>query len=161
MPAVRLGTSALYFFQCVTRATGGLAPAWHSAYYGYQSLSDTPTGNNPMRWFKHEGLSALYGRLSGPTPDPERMVHRVEDIRVAMLDMLGELGEQTYPQVARRIRYGGDALALWYARADLMAALAGLHGEQLARTRMVSLLVLFEGTLPKGMASRPSTLSRF
>jgi hypothetical protein len=42
-----------------------------------------------------------------------------------------------------------------------MAALAGLHGEQLARTRMVSLLVLFEGTLPKGMASRPSTLSRF
>lgn len=89
------------------------------------------------------------------------MAHRVEDIRVAMLDMLGELGEQSYPQVARRIRYGGDALALWYARADLMAALAGLHGEQLARTRMVSLLVLFEGTLPKGMASRPSTLSRF
>jgi len=106
-----------------------------------------------MRWFKHGGLSALYGRLSGPTPDPERMAHRV--------DMLGEIGEQTYPQVARRIRYGGDALALWYARADLMAALAGLHGEQLARTRMVSLLVLFEGTLPKGMASRPSTLSRF
>jgi hypothetical protein len=110
MPAVRLGTSTLYFFQCVTRATAHLAPVYHSAYYGYQSLSDTPTGNNPMRWFKHGGLSALYGRLSGPTPDPERMAHRVEDIRVAMLDMLGELGEQTYPQVARRIRYGGDAL---------------------------------------------------
>ena len=60
--------------------------------------------------------------------------------------------------MARRIRFGGDALALWYARADLMGALAGLHGEQVARTRMVSLSVLFEGTLPKGMMSRPTTL---
>ena len=114
-----------------------------------------------MRWFKHGGLTALYERLSGSTPDPERMAYRVEDIRVAMLDMLGEQGEHSHPQVARRIRYAGDALALWYARADLMAALAGLHGEQLARTRMVSLSVLFEGTLPKCMASRPSSLSRF
>jgi len=113
-----------------------------------------------MRWFKHEGLSALYGRLSGQAPDPERMAHRIEDIRLAMLDMLGDAGARQYPQVARRIRYGGDALALWYARADLMAALAGLHGEQVARTRMVSLSVLFEGMLPKGMASRPSMLSR-
>ena len=36
--------------------------------------------------------------------------------------------------------------------------IAGLHGEQVARTRMVSLAVLFEGMLPKGMASRPTTL---
>ena len=78
--------------------------------------------------------------------------------RELLLDMLGDPGAQQYPQVARRIRAGGDALALWYARADLMAALAGLHGEQVARTRMVSLSVLFEGTLPKGMMSRPTTL---
>ena len=39
-----------------------------------------------------------------------------------------------------------------------MGALAGLHGEQVARTRMVSLAVLFEGMLPRGMASRPTTL---
>ena len=79
-----------------------------------------------MRWFKHEGLSALYGRLSRHEPDQARLAHRVDDIRTAMLDMLGHAGAQQYPHVAR--------------------------------TRMVSLSVLFEGTLPKGMMSRPTTL---
>ena len=112
-----------------------------------------------MRWFKHGGVSALYGRLSRPQePDAERLAHRMEDIRMAMLDMLGDPGAQQYPQVTRRIRAGGDALALWYARADLMAALAGLHGEQVARTRMVSLSAMFEGMLPRGMVSRPTTI---
>ena len=113
-----------------------------------------------MRWFKHDGLYALFGRLSGrhATPDPERVAHRIEDIRLAMLDMLGEPGVAQFPQVARRIRASGDAMALWYARADLMAALAGLHGEQVARTRMVSLSAMFDGMLPKGMMSRPTTL---
>ena len=112
-----------------------------------------------MRWFKHEGLNGWYERWSGQQPaDPARVAHRIEDIRTAMLDMLGDAGALQYPQVARRIRFGGDALALWYARADLMSALAGLQGEQVARTRMVSLSVLFEGTLPKGMMSRPTTL---
>ena len=39
-----------------------------------------------------------------------------------------------------------------------MAALAGLHGEQVARTRMVSLSAMFEGMLPRGMVSRPTTI---
>lgn len=111
-----------------------------------------------MRWFYHDGLSALYGRLSGKQPDVQRAADRLEDIRVVMLDMLGDKGTQQYPQVARRIRYGGDALALWYARADLMHALAGMRGEQWAGERMVSLSTLFDGMLPKGMASRPTTI---
>ena len=111
-----------------------------------------------MRWITSDLLAGLYGRWTGQTPHPERMAHRLEDIRLAMLDMLGEDGAERYPQVGRRIRYGADAQALWYARADLMAALAGLYGEQVARTRMVSLSVLFEGMLPKGLMSRPTTL---
>lgn len=111
-----------------------------------------------MRWLKHDGLTALYDRIKGPGATQDRLAHRLEDIRVAMLDMLGENGANQFPQVARRIRYSGDALALWYARADLMHALADLYGERVAQTRMVSLSVLFEGMLPKGMASRPTTL---
>lgn len=112
-----------------------------------------------MRWFKYGGFATLYGRLSRQSgTDPERLAHRMEDIRLAMLDMLGEQGIHQYPQVARRIRASGDALALWYARADLMSALAGLHGEQVARTRMVSLSAMFEGMLPRGMMSRPTTI---
>lgn len=112
-----------------------------------------------MRWLKHGRVAGLYGRWSGRRPpDPERVAHRLEDIRTAMLDMLSEQGIQQFPRVARRIRAGGDALALWYARADLMAALAGLHGEQVARTRMTSLTAMFDGMLPQGMVSRPTTL---
>jgi hypothetical protein len=111
-----------------------------------------------MRWLHPEALSGLYSRWMRHAHDPERAAHRLEDIRLAMLDMLGKEGIDRYPQVARRIRFGGDAQALWYARADLMAALAGMHGEQLARTRMVSLSVLFDGMLPKGLLSRPTTL---
>ncbi|MGB3072562.1 MAG: hypothetical protein WBC18_28710 [Ottowia sp.] len=83
---------------------------------------------------------------------------RLVDIRLAMLDMLGSEGISQYPSVARRIHLSSDAQSLWYARADLMAALAGLHGEQVAHTRMISLSVLFDGMLPRGMMSRPTTL---
>jgi len=100
----------------------------------------------------------LSGLLGGSKKEPARAVHRLEDIRLAMLDMLGGQGEQLFPLVVRRIRAGGDAQALWYARADLMAALASMHGERVARTRMVSLSVLFDGMLPKGMMSSLSTM---
>ncbi len=111
-----------------------------------------------MRWITTDVLAGLYGRWAGQKPDPTRTAHRLEDIRLAMLDMLGEEGAERYPQVRRRIQFGADAQALWYARADLMGALAGLYGEQVARTRMVSLSVLFDGMLPKGLMSRPSSL---
>ncbi|MFD1709158.1 hypothetical protein FVQ98_08910 [Ottowia sp. GY511] len=103
-------------------------------------------------------LTGLYARWTGQKPDPERMAYRLEDIRLAMLDMLGEEGARQHPQVARRIRFGGDAQALWYARADLMAALANASGERSARERTESLSVLFDGMLPKGLMSRPTTL---
>jgi hypothetical protein len=103
-------------------------------------------------------ISGLVARWTAQKPDPERVAHRLEDIRLAMLDMLGEEGAKQHPQVARRIRFGGDAQALWYARADLMTALASASGERLARVRTESLSVLFDGMLPKGLASRPTTL---
>lgn len=71
-----------------------------------------------------------------------------------MLDMLGEEGAQRYPQVARRIRYGRRAGAVVCPRRP-DAALSGLYGERVARTRMVSVSVLFDGMLPKGLMSRP------
>ena len=58
-----------------------------------------------MRWFKHEGLNGWYERWSGQQPaDPARVAHRIEDIRTAMLDMLGDAGALQYLQVSRRIR---------------------------------------------------------
>lgn len=109
------------------------------------------------RWKSNKSKSRQ--QLNRQTKQPlKRQVDRLEDIRLAMLDMLGDEGARQYPGVVRRIHLSGDAQALWYARADLMAALAGLHGEQVAGTRMTSLSVLFDGMLPKGLMSRPTTL---
>lgn len=110
-----------------------------------------------MGWLSN-GFLAKLGIGRGARFSAERVAHRMDDIRTVMLDMLGEEGALQYPHVARRIRHSVDAQALWYARAELMAALAGLYGERSARERMVSLSVMFDGLLPKGLMSRPTTL---
>lgn len=74
---------------------------------------------------------------------------QLEALRQAMLDLLGEQGAQEHPRVARQLRLAPDAKALWYARSDLMAALATLHGESDARQSMENLTIAFRGQLPK------------
>ncbi len=114
-----------------------------------------------IAWLSKDMQHGLQARIAAwREDDPDLVANRLEDIRITMLDMLGDEGERQYPQVRRRIRYSGDAQGLWYARADLMAALSGLHGERTARQRMVSLSAMFEGLLPKGLMSRPTTLMR-
>lgn len=126
--------------------------------------------NHRMSWTISGVFSGLSGRWGNPRSGlgwsagnrkkqpVKRLADKLEDIRLAMFDMLGEEGVRQYPKLVQRIHRSGDAQTLWYARADLMAALAGLHGEQVARTRMVSLSVLFDGMLPRGLMSRPTTL---
>ena len=76
-----------------------------------------------------------------------------------MLSTLGESGAKQFPHVARRVRYATDVQALWYLRGDLMAALAALHGEAVARQKVQRISDMFQGLLPGGMTSRPSPLS--
>lgn len=111
-----------------------------------------------MRWFKPV-KNSIYGLLGNP-PAPTESVLEVgtEDIREAMLSLMGENGPKHFPHVTRRIRYANDIQALWYLRGDLMGALAALYGESEARRRMQSVTHMFEGLLPGGMASRPSPL---
>jgi hypothetical protein len=51
-----------------------------------------------------------------------------EDIREAMLGLLGDAAPKQFANVTRRIRYANDIQGLWYLRGDLMAALAATHG---------------------------------
>jgi hypothetical protein len=110
-----------------------------------------------MRWLI-EAVAGYSRWMSRRQNRPERQSRQIAKARLAMLDMLGDEGLKRYPEVVRRICTGRDAQTLWYARADLMAALADLYGEQTASARMASLTALFEGMLPKGMMSRPTTL---
>ena len=82
----------------------------------------------------------------------------LEDIREAMLSVLGNDGAKQFPQATRRIRYATDIKDLWYLRGDLMGVLAKLYDEATARKTMASINAQFQGLLPGGLNSRPSPL---
>lgn len=112
-----------------------------------------------MRWLKPNLRSSIYGLLGNPVAPSESILENgTEDIRESMLALLGESGSTHFPQITRRIRYANDIQALWYLRGDLMAALAGMHGEMVAREKVASISSQFQGLLPNGLSSRPSPL---
>jgi hypothetical protein len=116
-----------------------------------------------MRWAKSTITQSFFGWLSssGASTDlAESIRDRVEDIRLAMLDLLGEDGEFNYPQLTRKVRYSGDAQALWYLRGELMAALSAMSNEADARAHMEMISRMFKGLVPAGLASRPSPLQQ-
>lgn len=114
-----------------------------------------------MRWIKPNLRNSVYSLLGGNSGEAsESMLEsRMEDIRQAMLDSVGEFGEKHYPQITRRIRYAGDIQGLWYLRGDLMAVLSATGGEAVASEKIGALNSMFEGMLPGGLNSRPSRLS--
>jgi hypothetical protein len=115
-----------------------------------------------MRWFKSDLRSSLFAIFaSGQAPAPEDSVPAVgvEDIRDAMLALIGDLEDKRFAHVCRRIRCANDAVGLWYLRSDLMAALASRDGEAQARERLRTITEMFEHLLPQGLKSRPSPLA--
>ncbi|HET8747847.1 MAG TPA: hypothetical protein VFM98_19765 [Ramlibacter sp.] len=111
-----------------------------------------------MRWFK--GIrNSVYGLLGNPVaPSDSTLEDKTEDIREAMLELLGETGTKQFANVTRRLRYANDIQALWYLRGDLMAALASTQGESAARQQVQRITQMFHGMLPGSLTSRPSPL---
>jgi hypothetical protein len=115
--------------------------------------------DHTMRWFKPNLRNSIYGLLGhSPAPSESKLECGMEDIREAMLGLLGEDGAKKFPAVTRRIRYAADIQALWYLRGDLMAALATVHGESTARAKVREITEMFQGLLPGSLTSRPSPL---
>jgi len=111
------------------------------------------------RWFKTT-LRSSFMVLFGPGEVvSSELEARTEDIRQFTLDELGEFGEKNYPHIIRRVRYAKDVQGLWYARGSVMAVLAAMHGETVAREKMAIISDKFKGLLPPGLSSRPSPLS--
>lgn len=109
-------------------------------------------------------MTRLWQRLTGRTGArpadalSPRVQTRLEQIRLAMLAALGgAAAERTHPALARRLRCAADVQGLWYARGELMAALAQRHGERAARAQLHRITAMFEGLLPRSlMAGRPT-----
>ncbi len=112
-----------------------------------------------MRWFKGSIRNSIYGLLGAAAAPSESVLETgTEDIREAMLALLGEAGSKQFTNVTRRVRYANDVQALWYLRGDLMAALAALHGEAQARAQVLQITRMFQGLVPGSQHSRPSPL---
>lgn len=112
-----------------------------------------------MRWLKPGLRNSIYGLLGNPMPPTDSIMESsTEEIREAMLGVLGPSGQTSFPNVARRLRYANDIQALWYLRGDLMAALAALYSESIAREKIAGITDQFQGLLPGGLHSRPSPL---
>lgn len=100
-------------------------------------------------------FTSLYDRLVSRKRDGRKTAHRVERVRDAMLGLLGDEGARRHPHVVRRIQFSVDEMALWYARGELMAALADLYGEEAAHQHLSRQTALFKGLVPKSMMARP------
>lgn len=102
-----------------------------------------------MRWFKpgiRHSISALLGS-EGRHASPEAL----EPVRQALLNALGEKGTRMNPQLSYRLAYLADAQALWYARAEVVAALSHLYGEAKAVETVQQLSPAFKGLVPKSI----------
>lgn len=108
-----------------------------------------------MRWLKPNLRSSIYALLGHDVePSTDTVQQRMDQIRRAMLDLLGDRGQSDYPLFVRRVRFAADMQALWYARSDLMGALATLHGEARAREQIEPVTELFRGHLPDSLYAR-------
>ena len=112
-----------------------------------------------MRWNSSNlitGMQSLFSSMA--SQDSVRTESSLDNIRQAMLDALGALGASGYPVVQLRVTYANEIQDLWYLRGDVMAVLANLEGEAVARAKLAHISDMFRGLLPRGMSSRPSPL---
>ena len=112
-----------------------------------------------MRWLKPNLRSSLYGLL-GPTFAPSQSADKAktDEIREKMLDLLGANGAVFFPRTAQRLQHAPDVDDLWHLRPNLMAALAAIYGEEVARLQVSTVTGMFDGLLSRDLKPRPSPL---
>lgn len=108
--------------------------------------------------FKFNLKSSFMALLGTVDLAPSVLQDRTDDVRDAILAAMGEFGTKNFPAIVRHVRYANDAQGLWYARGDVMKVLSAVHGETIAREKLVAISEKFEGLLPRGLHSRPSSL---
>ena len=111
-----------------------------------------------MRWTPSTFMNSLLRGSS--SSDLKRAAPTIDDIRQTMLEILGDRGAETYPVVQLRVTYAADIQDLWYLRGDIMAAIAAMDGEAIAKAQLANLSEMFKGLLPSGLSSRASPLGQ-
>jgi hypothetical protein len=99
----------------------------------------------------HSSLRDSFWALLGYASPNQEHADALGRVRQRMLDLLGDSADLTHDPLVQRIRHASEAEALWYARHDLLVALAEVHGEAAARQSIAALNALFAGLLPASL----------
>jgi len=98
--------------------------------------------NDGMRWAKTSLRNSFFGWMAHQsTAEPS---DRLEDIRKAMLQLLDQSPDGQNSAIERRVLFAQDLDELWYARPDLMTAVAAVRGEAVARDCLADITRLFD-----------------
>lgn len=112
-----------------------------------------------MRWIPASvviGVQNLFG--AGEMNQTSRAAAALERIREAMLEGMGVGDAVAASKLELRVIHAGDLQDLWYLRGDVMAAIAAVDGEAVARQKLTEISDMFKGLLPKSLTARPSGL---
>ena len=112
-----------------------------------------------MSWIRTSLMTGMQNLFNGQGGAQEsRIQTALEDIREAMLDGLSVPGAVTASKLELKVTYASDLNDLWYLRGDVMAAIAALDGEAIARNKLDQISGMFKGLLPKSLTARNSSL---
>lgn len=99
-----------------------------------------------MRWAKTSLRNSFFGWLANePVAESN---DDLETIRKAMLQTLEQDSDGVNSAIERKLLFAHDIDQLWYARPDLMNALAASKGEAAASTSLAEITLLFETRVP-------------
>ncbi len=102
-----------------------------------------------MRWAKTSLRNSFFGWLGHDVPAaPAAPAERIEAVRKAMLQALEQSSDATHLALERKLLFAKDIGELWYARPDLMNAVAARLGESNARESLARITVLFKDLQP-------------
>lgn len=79
---------------------------------------------------------------------PAVPAEKLDAVRKAMLDALGTDVGEGYAALERKLLFAKDIGELWYARPELMNAVAARVGEARARGTLTEITRLFDGLKP-------------
>ena len=112
-----------------------------------------------MSWLPTSLVTGVQNLFTGQRGSvASRKQSAMEDIREAMLDGLGVSGATAPSKLEQKVTYASDLNDLWYLRGDVMAAIAAVDGEAIARRKLDQISDMFKGLLPKALTSRAPNL---
>jgi hypothetical protein len=113
-----------------------------------------------MRWIKPGFANSLHNFFAQTSITlRSQPTDCTEEIREAMLGLLGDrVDDRSTAALVKRLRLATDVQDLWFARGNLMSALAVLYGEGLARQKINALNALFDGQISAGISAQKPRL---